>query len=230
MVRERAAQVVRARLREAARHDPEHGERRGREQADEAARAKLEQTCPQHRERDAERDRTAAVRADPVVRHHDEAEDAEQDEAHDPEASPREERAGEERCEQQRLDLVADPPEARVLGRAERVHRLPLRPRDHDEGVERDHAAVEREQGRLAAAEARERERDEHRPRRDRGTEEHLVRDLSHAEGEVDEQRGRDRGHRRAQAEQREGEQDSREDEQDGELEPVVRTDRLAET
>ena len=59
--------------------------------------------------------------------------------------------------------------------------------------------------------------------------EEHLVRDLRHAEGEVDEQRGRDRGHRRPQAEQREREQDSGEDEQGRELEPVVRVDRVVE-
>src|SRR5204863_6341510 len=134
-----------------------------------------EQARPEHRERNPERNRTTTVGAEPVVRHHEEAEKAEQREAEDPETASREVRACEERREQQRLDLVADPPEARVLRRAERVKGLPLRSRDHDERVQRDHPTVEREQRRLAPAEARERERDERSPRRDRGAEEHLV-------------------------------------------------------
>src|SRR6476469_4400977 len=102
--------MIRAGRGEAARDDPEHGERRG---------AELEQACPEHRERYPERDRTTAVGAKPVVSHHEEAEDTEQRETEDPETASREEGPREQRREQQRLDLVADPPEARVLRGAE---------------------------------------------------------------------------------------------------------------
>ena len=97
MVRERAAQVIRAWLLETARDDPEHGERRRREQPDKTLRAELEEPRPEHGESDSERDRTTTVGAEPVVRHHDEAEHAEEDETHDPEAPSREEGAREER-------------------------------------------------------------------------------------------------------------------------------------
>src|SRR6476661_9434159 len=108
VVGERAAQVIRAGLGKAARDDPEHGEGRRSEQADEATRPELEQARPEHRERDPERNRTTTVGAEPVVGHDEEAEDAEQREAEDTETASREERACEERREQQRLDLVAD--------------------------------------------------------------------------------------------------------------------------
>src|SRR5207253_9056022 len=119
--REGATEVIRPGLVETTRDDPEDRNRRRREQTDEALHPEPEEPRPEHGERDSERDRASAVRAQPVVGHHDESEDAEEDEPDDPEPSAREERACEERGEQEGLDLVADPPEARVLRRAERV-------------------------------------------------------------------------------------------------------------
>src|SRR5438094_4562273 len=116
--REGATKVIRPGLIETTRDDPENGDRRRGEQADEALHPEPEEPRPEHRQRDSERDRASAVRAQPVVGHHNEPEDAEEDEPDDAEPSAREERACEERCEQEGLDLVADPPEARVLRRA----------------------------------------------------------------------------------------------------------------
>src|SRR6476660_8809202 len=87
VVGERAAQVIRAGLGKAARDDPEHGEGRRSEQADEATRP----------ERDPGRNRTTTGGAEPVVCHDEETEDAEQREAEDTETSSRKERACEER-------------------------------------------------------------------------------------------------------------------------------------
>src|SRR6478736_3231113 len=92
VVGECAAQVIRAGRGEAARDDPEHGEGRRSEQADEATRPELEQARPEHRERNTERDRTATVGAEPIVCHDEETEDAEQREAEDTETSSRKER------------------------------------------------------------------------------------------------------------------------------------------
>ena len=94
VVRERAAEVIRAGLGQTAGDDPQHGERRGREHPGEALRPEPEEPRPEHRERDPENDRAAAVGAEPVVRHHDEAEDAEDREAENPEAATREVEVG----------------------------------------------------------------------------------------------------------------------------------------
>ena len=171
-------------------------------------------------------DRAATVGTEPVVGHHDQAEHAEENEAQDPETPTREDRPCQQWHQQQGLGLVADSPEARVLGRAEGVHGLPLWSPDHDERIERHDSAIEGEQRAFPSAETGKPGRNEDRARRDGGAKEHFIRDLSDSEGEVDEQRGGHRGHGRAEAEQREGKEDAGDDEESRQLQPVVGADR----
>ena len=153
---ERAAQVIRTGRAKVQRDEAEHRSRAEQEQRDEAADAEPKNTCAEEREGDAEHDCAAAVRAEAVVRYEHEPEQHEDGEADAPEPASRDGRADEQRREQQRLELVAYSPEARVLRRAERRQRHPLRPLGKQHEMQQEHADDEREQASVGVAHTRE--------------------------------------------------------------------------
>jgi len=140
-----------------------------------------------------------------------------------------EDRSDEERCEQQRLELVADPPEARVLRRAERRQRNPLGPLGEQHEVHHDDPDNEQEQPAVGPAHTREPQPTPERADGQERDDERLARHLRGAEGDAREQRSRHSRRRRARAHRGEQRDRARDDDQRRQLQAVVRVDLAVE-